>query len=101
MSGVPGTREGTVRVLMVDGMLPDVDGVEVLRRLRGENERLRGLLRRAGPAQTSDQGPVRTLGDLVLAESTREVQRGAPASGVRSRPRWRSTAKRSPSATRR
>ncbi|MDQ0584864.1 response regulator transcription factor [Streptomyces rishiriensis] len=159
MSGLPGTRAGTVRVLIVDdepeltellsaavteagwksfsaadgrsalriardcaphvvvldGMLPDVDGVEVLRRLRGENSRLpvlmltardalehridglsagaddyvtkpfsleevvlrlRGLLRRAGPGESADRGPVRVLGDLVLAESTREVRRG-------------------------
>ncbi|MBK3634039.1 response regulator transcription factor [Streptomyces sp. MBT97] len=159
MSGVPGTRDGTVRVLIVDdepeltellsaavtgagwrsfpaadgrsalriardctphlvvldGMLPDVDGVEVLRRLRGENARLpvlmltardalehridglsagaddyvtkpfsleevvlrlRALLRRAGHAEPAGRGTVRMLGDLVLAEDTREVRRG-------------------------
>ncbi|CAM5348063.1 response regulator transcription factor [Streptomyces aurantiogriseus] len=159
MSGASGTREGTVRVLIVDdepeltellsaavseagwhafatgdarsalrlardcapdvvvldGMLPDIDGVQVLRRLRSENTRLpvlmltardalehrldglsagaddyvtkpfsleevmlrlRGLLRRTGPAAAADRGTVRVLGDLVLAESTRELQRG-------------------------
>ncbi|MFJ8108197.1 response regulator transcription factor [Streptomyces sp. NPDC096132] len=162
MSGVCGTRDGTVRVLIVDdepeltellsaavteagwhsfaaedgrgalrlardcapdvvvldGMLPDVDGVQVLRRLRSENSRLpvlmltardalehrldglsagaddyvtkpfsleevmlrlRGLLRRTGTADAGERGSVRVLGDLVLAESTREVQRaGTP-----------------------
>ncbi|GAB7102128.1 response regulator transcription factor [Streptomyces phaeofaciens] len=164
MSGAPDTRDGTVRVLIVDdepeltellcaavteagwrsfpasdgrsalriardcapdvvvldGMLPDLDGVQVLRRLRSENTRLpvlmltardalehrldglsagaddyvtkpfsleevmlrlRGLMRRAGPADPSDRGAVRVLGDLVLAEDTREVQRaGTPVS---------------------
>ncbi|MER6961209.1 response regulator transcription factor [Streptomyces sp. NPDC000618] len=111
-------RDCAPHVVVLDGMLPDVDGVQVLRRLRSENARLpvlmltardalehridglsagaddyvtkpfsleevilrlRGLLRRARPAETSEQGSVLTLGDLVLSESTREVQRaGAP-----------------------
>ncbi|MEU6192150.1 response regulator transcription factor [Streptomyces sp. NPDC047061] len=160
MSGTSGTREGTVRVLIVDdepeltellsaavtaagwrafpardghsalriardcapdvvvldGMLPGMDGLQVLRHLRSEYHqlpvlmltardalehrldglstgaddyvtkpfsleevmlRLRGLLRRAGHADMSERDrSVRVLGDLVLAEKTREVQRG-------------------------
>ncbi|MEW2398084.1 response regulator transcription factor [Streptomyces sp. NPDC046862] len=102
-------------VVVLDGMLPDVDGVEVLRSLRRENARLpvlmltardalehridglssgaddyvtkpfsleevmlrlRGLLRRTGVGEAEHEGSVRVLGDLVLAERTREVQRG-------------------------
>lgn len=102
-------------VVVLDGMLPDVDGVEVLRSLRRENARLpvlmrtardalehridglssgaddyvtkpfsleevmlrlRGLLRRTGADEEGHEGSVRVLGDLVLAERTREVQRG-------------------------
>ena len=108
-------RECAPHLVVLDGMLPDVDGVDVLRRLRSENDglpvpmltardglehridglsagaddyvtkpfsleevmlRLRGLLRRAGLGHTADHGPVRVLGDLVLAERTREVRRG-------------------------
>ncbi|MET9080839.1 response regulator transcription factor [Streptomyces sp. NPDC004237] len=160
MSGTSGTREGMVRVLIVDdepeltelmsaavtaagwrpvsahdgrnalriardcvpdivvldGMLPGMDGVHVLRSLRSEHPRLpvlmltardalehrldglsagaddyvtkpfsleevmlrlRGLLRRAGHAESPEHDPsVRVLGDLVLAEKPREVQRG-------------------------
>jgi two-component system OmpR family response regulator len=102
-------------VVVLDGMLPDIDGIQVLRRLRDENPklpvlmltardalehrldglsagaddyvtkpfsleevmlRLRGLLRRAGGDAAAESGPVRMLGDLVLAERTREVERG-------------------------
>ena len=105
-------------LVVLDGMLPDVDGVQVLRRLRYENTRLpvlmltardalehridglaagaddyvtkpfsleevmlrlRGLLRRAGADDTAEDESVRVLGDLVLAERTRQVQRaGTP-----------------------
>ncbi|MFJ8539704.1 response regulator transcription factor [Streptomyces sp. NPDC093591] len=104
--------------VVLDRMLPDLDGVHVLRRLRYENAhlpvlmltardtlehrldglsagaddyvtkpfsleevmlRLRGLLRRAGAEQEAAEEPVRVLGDLVLAETTRQVQRdGTP-----------------------
>ncbi|MFF4835953.1 response regulator transcription factor [Streptomyces sp. NPDC001315] len=101
--------------VVLDWMLPDVDGLQVLRRLRHENTklpvlmltardtvdhridglsagaddyvtkpfslqevmlRLRGLLRRAGSEEASEDESVRVLGDLVLAEKTRQVQRG-------------------------
>ncbi|MEU9348924.1 response regulator transcription factor [Streptomyces sp. NPDC048278] len=102
--------------VVLDGMLPDLDGIQVLRRLRYENARLpvlmltardavehrldglatgaddyvtkpfsleevmlrlRALLRRsgAGGSAAAEEG-VRVLGDLVLAERTREVRRG-------------------------
>ncbi|MGW7258975.1 response regulator transcription factor [Streptomyces sp. NPDC054834] len=104
--------------VVLDGMLPDLDGIQVLRRLRHEMPRppvlmltardtlehrlhgpesgaddyvtkpfsleevvlrLRGLLRRAGTEQTPGDDRVRVLGDLVLAEETREVNRaGTP-----------------------
>jgi two-component system OmpR family response regulator len=38
------TRACAPHVVVLDGMLPDVDGVEVLRRLRGENARLPVLM---------------------------------------------------------
>ncbi|MEU4653388.1 response regulator transcription factor [Streptomyces sp. NPDC023723] len=102
--------------VVLDWMLPDLDGLQVLRRLRYEDARLPvlmltardalehridglsagaddyvtkpfslqevmlrlgGLLRRAGAERaTAADGPVLTLGDLVLAERTRQVQRG-------------------------
>ncbi|WP_369173093.1 response regulator transcription factor [Streptomyces sp. R28] len=79
--------------VVLDGMLPDLDGLQVLRRLRYENpkrpvlmltardaleHRLDGLRRSAsGRARTDDS--VRVLGDLVLSEETREVHRaGVP-----------------------
>ncbi|MFD7136819.1 response regulator transcription factor [Streptomyces sp. NPDC059894] len=101
--------------VVLDWMLPDLDGVQVLRRLRYEDARLpvlmltardalehridalsagaddyvtkpfsleevmlrlRGLLRRSGVEETAADEPVRVLGDLVLAEKTRQVQRG-------------------------
>ncbi|MEU1181314.1 response regulator transcription factor [Streptomyces sp. NPDC005820] len=111
-------RDCAPHVVVLDGMLPDLDGIQVLRRLRSENPRLpvlmltardalehrldglssgaddyitkpfsleevmlrlRGLLRRAGLPHEAPDGSVRTLGDLVLAERTREVQRrGTP-----------------------
>ncbi|NUR66264.1 MAG: response regulator transcription factor [Streptomyces sp.] len=101
--------------VVLDGMLPDLDGVQVLRRLRYENAglpvlmltardglehridglsagaddyvtkpfsleevmlRLRGLLRRSGAEEAAADESVRVLGDLVLAEKTRQVRRG-------------------------
>ncbi|WP_155059430.1 response regulator transcription factor [Streptomyces blattellae] len=104
--------------VVLDWMLPDMDGLRVLRRLRSENGRLpvlmltardalehrldglsagaddyvtkpfsleevmlrlRGLLRRSGAEEECDTGPVHVLGDLVLVEKSREVQRdGTP-----------------------
>ncbi|MEU4895735.1 response regulator transcription factor [Streptomyces sp. NPDC044780] len=100
--------------VVLDWMLPDLDGLRVLRTLRYENAklpvlmltardalehrldglsagaddyvtkpfsleevmlRLRGLLRRTG-AETAEGESVRVLGDLVLAEKTRQVRRG-------------------------
>ncbi|MPY58570.1 response regulator transcription factor [Streptomyces spongiae] len=108
-------RGCTPHVVVLDGMLPDVDGVDVLRSLRRENTRLpvlmltardalehrldglsagaddyvtkpfsleeimlrlRGLLRRTGADTAADEESVLVLGDLVLADKTREVQRG-------------------------
>ncbi|MEZ3179222.1 response regulator transcription factor [Streptomyces pimonensis] len=111
-------RSCAPHAVVLDWMLPDLDGVHVLRRLRYENAhlpvlmltardklehridglsagaddyvtkpfsleevmlRLRGLLRRAGAEQEGADEPVRVLGDLVLAEKTRRVQRdGTP-----------------------
>ncbi|MFJ3664920.1 response regulator transcription factor [Streptomyces sp. NPDC090106] len=101
--------------VVLDGMLPDLDGLHVLRRLRYEDARLpvlmltardglehrldglsagaddyvtkpfsveevvlrlRALLRRSGAEEAAAHEPVRVLGDLVLAERTRQVQRG-------------------------
>ncbi|MGI5453545.1 response regulator transcription factor [Streptomyces sp. CA-249302] len=112
-------RDCAPDIVVLDGMLPGMDGVHVLRSLRGEYPRLpvlmltardalehrldglsagaddyvtkpfsleevmlrlRGLLRRARPAETPERDEsVRVLGDLVLAEQSREVQRdGTP-----------------------
>ncbi|MGW0707575.1 response regulator transcription factor [Streptomyces sp. NPDC002643] len=101
--------------VVLDGMLPDLDGIQVLRRLRYENPelpvlmltardaleyrldglsagaddyvtkpfsveevmlRLRGLLRRSGAEERAEDESVHVLGDLVLAEKTRQVRRG-------------------------
>ncbi|MFJ7077485.1 response regulator transcription factor [Streptomyces sp. NPDC098781] len=104
--------------VVLDGMLPDLDGLQVLRRLRHDDPelpvlmltardalehrldglgagaddyvtkpfsleevvaRLRGLLRRAGSERPRTDEPVHVLGDLVLAETSREVHRaGVP-----------------------
>ncbi|KKD06345.1 response regulator transcription factor [Streptomyces sp. WM6386] len=108
-------RDCSPHLVVLDGMLPDVDGVDVLRTLRSENARLpvlmltardalehrihglsagaddyvtkpfsleevmlrlRGLLRRVRPGDAPEQGEVLVLGDLVLAERSREVRRG-------------------------
>ncbi len=68
-------------------MLPDLDGVQVLRRLRSENPRLPVLVLTARDAvehrldglEAGADDYVRVLGDLVLTGETREVRRaGAP-----------------------
>ncbi|GAA4223152.1 two-component system OmpR family response regulator [Streptosporangium album] len=107
-------REFRPDAVLLDVMLPDIDGIEVLRRLRagaphvcvlfltardavedriagitagGDDyvtkpfsleevlARLRGLLRRAGMARTSE-GDRLVVGDLVMDEDAREVTRG-------------------------
>ncbi|MFK4099358.1 response regulator transcription factor [Streptomyces sp. NPDC019531] len=117
-SAVTLARSCAPHAVVLDGMLPDLDGLHVLRRLRYENARLpvlmltardalehrldglsagaddyvtkpfsleevmlrlRALLRRAGAEQEAADEAVRVLGDLVLAERTRQVQRdGVP-----------------------
>ncbi|WP_369170887.1 response regulator transcription factor [Streptomyces sp. R28] len=85
-------RSCAPHAVVLDWMLPDLDGVQVLRRLRYENARLPVLMLTARDAlehrldglsagaehQAADE-PVRVLGDLVLAEKARQVQRdGTP-----------------------
>lgn len=84
-------RSCAPHAVVLDGMPPDLDGVQVLRRLRYENARLPVLMLTArdalehrldglsaGAEEAADE-PVRVLGDLVLAEKTRQVQRdGTP-----------------------
>lgn len=108
-------RSCAPHAVILDGMLPDLDGLQVLRRLRYEHAglpvlmltardalehrldglgagaddyvtkpfsleevmlRMRGLLRRSGAQEAAADESVRVLGDLVLAERTRVVQRG-------------------------
>jgi len=101
--------------IVLDIMMPDLDGMAVLQRLRHSGNdvpvlfltakdavgdrvagltaggddyvtkpfsleevvaRLRGLMRRAGTAQSADAEPILRVGDLSLNEDSHEVQRG-------------------------
>ncbi|MFD5627695.1 response regulator transcription factor [Streptomyces sp. NPDC127072] len=117
-SALRAARGCAPHVVVLDGMLPGLDGVQVLKRLRYENPRLpvlmltardalehrieglsagaddyvtkpfsleevvlrlRALLRRAGVEDARADESVLTLGDLVLAEKTRQAHRdGTP-----------------------
>src|SRR5580698_4688193 len=71
-SAVREAREFRPDAIVLDIMLPDFDGLEVMRRVR---TRLRGLLRRAGMTRTS-AGTELTVADLTMDEDAREVRRG-------------------------
>jgi len=111
-AAVRAARETTPDAVVLDVMLPDFDGMEVLRRLRGSSDvpvlfltardtvedrvagltaggddyvtkpfsleevvaRLRGLMRRAGMADTASSSSL-MVGDLTLDEDSREVFR--------------------------
>jgi two-component system OmpR family response regulator len=73
-------------VVVLDVMLPDMSGLDVLRKLREESPQLpvllllRALLRRTG-VTTEDSGAQLIVGDLVLNEDSHDVTRaGEPIS---------------------
>src|SRR6266571_2709849 len=68
LGAVRAAREFRPDAVVLDVMLPDLSGLEVLARLRG-------LIRRAGLAR-AHAGAVLTVGDLAIDEEAREVRRG-------------------------
>src|SRR6188768_2809110 len=107
-------REFAPDAMVLDIMMPDLDGMAVLQRLRQSGDdvpvlfltakdavgdrvagltaggddyvtkpfsleevvaRLRGLMRRAGSAQSADSEPILRVGDLTLNEDSHEVER--------------------------
>jgi two-component system OmpR family response regulator len=107
-------REYRPDAMVLDIMMPDLDGMSVLQRLRASGDdvpvlfltakdavsdrvagltaggddyvtkpfsleevvaRLRGLMRRAGTAQTAEAEPILRVGDLSLNEDSHEVER--------------------------